>query len=914
MDAERRRQIEQLFDTALDCPTDAREEWLAVACADDPALHAEVEALLAAHELAERLFDDGDDAGGGGRGRGFDFERAYPTRIGPYRIAGELGRGGMGTVYLGERADGQFDQRVAIKLTNVLAGRPDSDGLVRRFLAERQMVARLQHPNIVRLIDGGTTTDGRPYCVMEYVQGAPIDEHCDQRRLGVEARLRLFCAAARAVHHAHRNLIVHRDLKPSNILVTDGGEVKLVDFGIAKSLEEARAGAPATPLTRTGHHVLTPEYASPEQIKGGAITTATDVYALGLVLYELLCGHRAQRIDDGSYHAIVQAVLDSEPPRPSAAVLRGEEQPAEDDGAPSATTPDRVAAARGTTPGRLARALSGDLDRIVLRAMEKEPERRYPSAEALAADVERFLDGRPVTARGDSAAYRTRMFVRRHVWGVAAAAAFALLLGGYAATVTVQAERVRAALGQAQVEADRASQLNTLLLGLFETPRRDGEASSDSVAVRRLLQRGLARAEELNLQPEAQAQTLMTLGRVYRHLGEYGRAAPLLERALELHRKVYGDRHLNTVEARVALAEAYRNLYRVGPAEALLRQALATERSLLGPASPRVARTLTELSMVRRDAGDLAAAERLAREALEMRRRLYPGDHPDVAQGTHYLAGLLRRRGDLRQAVPLYEQALAMRQRLYRGDHVDIAESLTDIAMVHERTGDLAGAERMAAQALAMYRRLLGEDHPLVATATGNLGLIVGRRGDADSAEHLLRRALATQRHVFGDAQPQVAMAERLLALQLTRRGAYDEAATHYRASLAVLRAAFGDDNPEVALSLHGLGRVLRLQGQLAEAESYLRQALRVRRAALGEQHPLTANTMNELGALLVTRGGRDALAEAEPLLLQALEVRQRTAASPADVAESAGLLATLYGASGRTRQAEPYRLLASRK
>ena len=901
MDRERRQQIEQLFEAALDREPDARHEHLAVACADDPTLHAEVEALLAAHELAERLFDE--DAL-----RRPSAERAAPERIGPYRITGELGRGGMGTVYLAERADGQFDHRVAIKITNALGGRPDSDGLVRRFLAERRMVARLEHPNIVRLLDGGTTSDGRPDCVMEYVPGTPIDEHCDQRRLDVEARLRLFCAAARAAHHAHRNLIVHRDLKPSNILVTDDGEVKLVDFGIAKSLEEV--DGPDGPITRTGHHVLTPEYASPEQIKGEAITTATDVYALGLVLYEMLCGRRAQRIGEGSFHAIVQAVLKSEPPRPSAALLRAEDPAADDDHPPA--TPEQVAAARGTTPGRLHHALRGDLDRIVLRALEKVPERRYPSAEALAADVERYLNGRPVVARGDSAAYRARKFVRRHACSVAASVAFAVLLGGYAVTVTVQAERVRTALDQARIEADRGSQLGTLLIGLFETPRRAGEAPCDCIAVRRLLQRGLARAEELNLQPEARALTLTTLGRVYRHLGEYDRAAPLLERALALHRDVYGDQHLNTVEARVALAEVYRNLYRVAPAESLLREALATERALLGPEHPRVARTLTELSRTRRDAGDLVTAERLAREALEMRRRAYRGDHPDVAQGTNYLAGLLRRRGDFAHAGPLYEQALAMRRRLYHGDHLDIAESLSDIAMLQERMGDLTGAERLCQEALAMYRRLLGEDHPLVATTTANLGLIVGRRGDADSAEHLLRRALATQRHVFGDAHPQVAMGERLLALQLARRGAYAEAAEHYRVSLAVLRAAFGDDHPEVALSLHGLGRVLRQQGDLTAAEPLLREALRIRRASLGAEHPLTANTLDELGALLVARGGREALTEAEPLLLRALAIRRRTAADSADAAESAGWLATLYEAAGRTRDAANYRRLAA--
>jgi len=418
MDQERRSQIEQLFESALDRDAATRQAWLAGACADDPALRGEVASLLAAHERAERDFDV--DAM-----RRRALEGVLLERIGPYRIAGELGRGGMGTVYLAEDADGEPGRPVAIKLTNALSGLPDSDGLVRRFLAEREMVARLEHPNIVRLLGGGTMADGRPYCVMEYVSGGPIDEHCDRQRLGVRARLRLFCAAARAVHHAHENLIVHRDLKPSNILVTPEGEVKLVDFGIAKSLEEADLAAMR--LTRTGHHVLTPQYASPEQLSGEKVTAATDVYALGLVLYELLCGHRAQHIGGGSIHEIVKAVMSAEPQPPSSAVLRVEELELSMDDRSDAATPERVAELRGTTPERLHRMLRGDLDRIVLCAIAKEPSRRYATAEELAQDVEQYLAGKPVRAGGDSPLHRLRSFFGRHWRG--AAAAGALLLG-----------------------------------------------------------------------------------------------------------------------------------------------------------------------------------------------------------------------------------------------------------------------------------------------------------------------------------------------------------------------------------------------------------------------------------------------------------------------------------------------------
>jgi eukaryotic-like serine/threonine-protein kinase len=439
MSNERREQIETLFEAALDREATARHEWLAVACADDHALLAEVEALLAAHEMAERALGSQPWAGPWPR------ESDVPDRIGPYRVLGELGRGGMGTVYLAEHADGLFDHPVAIKVTNALSGRPDSDVLVRRFIAERQMVGQLEHPNIVRLLDGGTMDDGRPFCVMEYVAGVPIDAHCDRRRLGVDERLRLLAAAARAVHHAHRNLIVHRDLKPSNILVSDDGEVKLVDFGIAKSLETV-APYSAQARTRTGHHLLTPQYASPEQVSGEPATTATDVYALGLVLYELLCGRRGQDVGRGSYQEIVHAIMSQEPERPSTAVLRATAE------GPSAVTADRVAVARGTTPARLQRKLRGDLDRIVAHAIRKDPARRYQSAEQLAEDIDRYLAGKSVVARGNSATYRVRKFAERRRWAAAAAVVLLVILSTFVATLAAENRRLRRELHQSAIE------------------------------------------------------------------------------------------------------------------------------------------------------------------------------------------------------------------------------------------------------------------------------------------------------------------------------------------------------------------------------------------------------------------------------------------------------------------------------
>jgi serine/threonine-protein kinase len=410
-------------------PRAARDAWLAERCGGDAWLRGEVAALLAAHDRAEGLLDGGARVAAVPAPGGAD-DRAVapaPARVGRWRLGAELGRGGMGVVYRAERDDGLFRQTAAVKL---LTRGPEHAGLVRRFEAERQILATLAHPNVARLLDGGVADDGRPYLVMEYVDGLPVTRHCDERRLGVDARLRLFADACRAVAHAHARLVVHRDLKPANILVDRDGRVKLLDFGIAKLLGGPPPGAApgdggpdAAPVpnaeTRAGQHPMTPAYASPEQVRGAPATTATDVYGLGLVLYELLCGRPAQRPAGGSYDEVARAVLTDEPARPSAAPAGA---------AGDAPDPAAVAAARGTTPARLARRLRGDLDAVVLRALAKDPARRYASADALAADVERHLAGLPVAARGDRPLYVAGTFVRRHRAGVAAAAAFVALL------------------------------------------------------------------------------------------------------------------------------------------------------------------------------------------------------------------------------------------------------------------------------------------------------------------------------------------------------------------------------------------------------------------------------------------------------------------------------------------------------
>jgi serine/threonine-protein kinase len=791
-------------------------------------------------------------------GHDYDTLDAVP-RVGPYRLVREVGRGGMGSVYLAERDDDHYRQQVAVK---ILRRGLDTDELVRRFVAERQILATLQHPHIARLFDGGVTSDGRPYYVMEYVDGEHLDVYCDRRQLSIDARLALFCLVVRAVQHAHRNLVVHRDLKPSNVLVTADGEVKLVDFGIAKLLDPD-ASPDVVPLTRTGLRLMTPEYASPEQMRGACITTATDVYGLGLVLYELLSGRRPHRLRGRSASEAERIILTEEPPRPSAAVMQSEE--VQWDGVPVHITPEQIAAARGLHAERLCRKLRGDLDRIVLCALRKEPDRRYQSAAQLADDIERYLKGKPVAARGDSVAYRARKFAIRHVWGAAASVSFVLLLAGYAATVTMQAREVRAALDQARLEAEKAEQVTAFTMGLFETGG-PSTLQTDSMTVRDLLSRGVERAERLGGQPATQAQLFDVVGRVYQNLGEYGKAQPFLERALELRRHTLGARHPATAESLDHLAGLLLARGRYSAAESLYRDALALQRAVLGEPHAKIARTLAGLGSLLQERGDYVGAERLAREALEMRRTLYGPEHPEVAQSLGSLAFTLQLQGRYGEAEPLFRDVLAMRRHLFGDEHPEVATAMSNLGLLLVQRGQLAPAESLYQASLALRRRLLGNEHPDVAASIGLLGVLLRREGDIAGAE------------------------------------------STYHAAIALARRSLGAEHPNLAHSLNGLALVLRDKGDLRGADSLFHEVLAIRRRVLGDEHPAIATSLFQIGVVRQEEGDVPA---AESLLLQSLQMRRKLLgdAHP-QVAESARQLVLLYERSGRREEAAPYRAL----
>jgi len=883
MNAARWTHIQTLFEAALDQDPDQRDAFLQTVCADDPELLAEVHSLLAADADAHPLLD----------GLAIDAialpadllpDGILPSegeRVGPYRIEEPLGHGGMGAVFLAERADGQFEQRVALKLVR---GGTASGQIVRRFRSERQILARLQHPHIARLLEGGLTASGQPYFAMEYVDGVPLDAYCTTHDASIDERIHLFRGVCEAVQYAHRRLIVHRDLKPSNILVTDTGTVKLLDFGIAKMLTGDDDALADPALTRTGHAVMTPAYAAPEQVQHAPVTTATDVYALGVVLYELLAGQRPFDLAGRSPADIERVICEQTPPAPSTVALPEQQ-----------------------------RALRGDLDTICRKALRKEPERRYASPEQLADDLERHLDGRPVTAQPNTIGYRTRTFLQRHRTGVLTATAVMLLIAALVSFYTVQLAQER---DQARLEAATATQVSDFLQGLF-TVSDPGESGGTDLSARALLDQGAERIEqELTDQPAVQARMMQVMGEVYQSLGAFDAAAPLLERSLALRRDRLGPDHLDIAASLNSLAVLRQETGAYAAADSLFRAALAIQEARLGPddavvaatfhnwgtllhvqaeydradslfrralairaehfgeADPRTASTLNEIATLRFDQDDLDGAEMLYRRALDARRTHYDEDHPGVAASLNNLAMVLRHKSQFEASETLYREALAMRERLYDGPHPDVAHTLNHLARLYSNQGDYAAAEPIARRALAMRIEVFGEAHVETTASMGNLAGILGGLGRHEEQATYYRRALEINEARLGSEHPYVAALSYSLGSAHHAAGDSVEAERHYRESLTLHRQLFPEGHANTAYPLIRLGALLTETNRAAEAEPLLREAIALRTDALGTGHWRVAVARSTLG-LCLTEMGR--YADAEPLLTESYKTLRTT-------------------------------------
>ena len=892
------QKIQSLFEEVVDSGPEERIARLASSCQGDSDLRDSVEALLASDErtedplinaigaAAESLLEEHQD-------------RLLGTRIGPYRVVSILGQGGMSTVYRAERDDSQYHQTVAIKVLHHATLHPRMRS---RLHSERHILATLDHPSIARLIDSGDLEDGTPYLVMEHVDGESIDVYCDSRTLFVRERLEMFVQVCTAVQYAHRNLIVHRDIKAANIFVTGDGTAKLLDFGIAKLLAPESLSH-TLPVTRLQERILTPENAAPEQVLGRAITTATDIYSLGVLLYQLLTGRSPYRLLSYSQLQLERAICMDDPARPSQMVvskLSGEND----------ADRSRISDRRGLSPQRLRTRLGGDLDAIVGMAMRKEPDRRYPSVEAFAADVRRHLTGRPVRARQGDWRYHAAKFLRRHALPAIGIAAVMVGLSVVAGVTLWQNHRIELAREATAQERDRAQQVSAFLVDVFSqadpfTAQGQQPTASD------LLDRGAQKIlSNSNLQPEVRAQLLESIGLAYRRQGLSERAVPLLEQAVAIRRDERPlDRH-RVAAALANLAQALTDGGHLVSAEAYLQQALQMSRSGddvptvesadilqqfgqfelsaksdpeaasklfresleiyradVGNQSPAVASILNNLADSEVWTADYALAERDEREAIRIFQATVNRNHPDHATALENLGIILTERGKFREAEQMLSEALDIETNVFGANNQRVANIESHLGILYDREGDLPRAVQATQQAVRLATDKLGTSHYLTGYYLDSLANLYLRANDLPAAENYARQSLDVYSHALPARHLYVASTRQLLGDVLVQRGKLAAAEVELRAAVDINTALAGADSWRTARSQASLGWDLILRDNAAEGEPMLIAARNRLLATVGGKHDATLWASTHLAEYLRAhhRDAEAALVSATP-------------------------------------------------
>jgi serine/threonine-protein kinase len=863
MDGERWERVQNVFHRVADLDPAAQEKALAEACAGDESLAADVRAMLEQDREACLLLDRpvehvaGDLIGEGVRGLPFE-------RIGPYRLERLLGEGGMGAVFLGVRDD--LGSAAAVKL---LRDAWISPARRARFASEQRTLAQLNHPSIARLLDADTLEDGTPYFVMEYVDGVPLDRHCEERGASVGERLALFRSVCEAVRFAHARAVIHRDLKPSNIFVTSTGEVKLLDFGIAKNL---RGGEAAINETRTGLRLMTPAYASPEQIRGEAATVQADVYSLGVVLYQLLASRLPFDVEGRTPVEAMALLAEGDPPRPSSMARRA---------------------------GAAGDAHWDDLDVLCLTAMHKDVRKRYGSVEALLRDVDHYLRAEPLEARPDTFGYRLARFVRRRRAAVAAGAAVTVLFAG---VVTVFLTRLAAERNAAVAEAARAHRIERFMLDLFRGGDKEAGPAND-LRVSELVDRGAQEAGVLDRDPAVQAEMFRTLGEIYQKLGSLDRADALLNAALTRRRKLAGG-NAAVADSLIALGLLRADQARLDDAERLVREGLALSRSL--PANhPTRAAASDALGHVLEEKGAYAQAIPVLEEAVRMRSQ-DGSSTSDMAGSLYGLANVHFYAGHYAESRKLNLQALDMYRQAYGDRHPLAAETLINLGAIEQELGNYAEAERLHRQALEITRAFYGDRHYRTAAGMIMVARALSFERRYDEAAPLLRSALGVLEGVFGDAHPRVASALNELGNVAIMRGRYDEAKETFTRILAIYRRVHGARHYLIGTALSNLGSAYMGGKDNVRAERQFREALEMYNQTLGPEHLNTAIARIKLGRALL-RQKRYAEAEAESGAgYRILKAQANPSVSYLNSARSD--LAEAYDALGRRAEAEALR------
>lgn len=913
MSDSRADRVEKLFDQALDQPPPTRLEWLREQCEHDDRLLEEILSLLRAHEhsgefLARPALEQSPDLAGA-------FDPAIGTTVGSYKILERIGSGGMGSVYLAERIDETFDRRVAIKL--IRRGLNSTD-IIERFDRERRVLANLNHPNIAALIDAGSLPDGSPYFVMEYVEGTRFDQYCDEHRLTIPERIDLFRTVCDAVAHAHRNLVVHRDLKPANILVTPDGTVKLLDFGVAKVLG-TESEPNAIESTITVERRLTPAYASPEQIRGEPVTTSSDVYSLGVILYELLTGSRPYRIESDSWKELEEAICNAQPTRPSIAVST------------TATTTQTLSTAelshrRGVEPARLRHLLKGDVEWVVLMALRKEPARRYATVQQLSDDLRRIGESMPVLARPDTLSYRASRFVRRNRAAVAWAAIVTICLIG-ASTISIrlaisessarsaeaqqrelaEAERDRAIAAELQaqqraedlekVAAFQADQLSAIdieqmgqrilsqILASFRLsselsgigPERTDELEAelhralgginfanvarDAVDEAVFAPAQLAIRERFSDQPLIHARLLESVAQSMESVGMIQPAIASMQQVVDLRREHAGPQHPETLDALLQLGNLRIRIGDTDKAERDLHEALAGFESAHGPDSQRSISTRTALGAAAQASGEIARAESYYEEALNLARTHLGNDHESTLAIINNLAFLTLDAGQLHEAEPYFLESLERTRALYGEDDIATARRVHALGLFRARQGRHSEAHELLYAAYEAQREVHGDNHPNVVVSMIELArtlLDLNRFDEAEAYANAAYNAALT----LADNHRSIQQALNVRGNIAMRTGDYPAAETIVREELERLIRQHGPEHARVSTTQGNLALILFRAGRVDESEAMLREALAAQSAARGEDHPMTLSLLNNLAGVVRAQGRFDEAAE----------------------------------------------------
>ena len=782
MDSARWQKIQALFHQATEFPEAEQRIFLENQCAGDPALVSEIMILLEEDARGASMLD-GDIAQVAHHILNEPSAASPPFKeFGPYRIQRALGEGGMGVVYLAERAD--LGSQVAIKILRDAWLSPARREL---FAAEQRTLAQLNHPSIARLYDADTSPDGSPFFVMEYVEGVPLTVYCDKNNCSIHGRLRLFRTVSEAVLYAHQHAVIHRDLKPSNVLVKNDETLRLLDFGISKHLESLGDSAKQT---MTGLRLMTPAYAAPEQIRGEQVGIHTDVYSLGVILYELLAGRLPFDVSNRTPAQAEKILTQQETEKPSAVADRTLYLPRHsDDVAPAS------------------KAEWADLDVLCLTAMHRDPQRRYRSVEALIRDVDHYLKGEPLEAQPDTPAYRMRKFVARNRQPAAAGAVVLTLVVVLVIFFTV---RLAIARNAALAEAARTQRIQKFMTSLFQ----GGDASAapaESLRVVTLLDRGVQEAQSLNAEPEVQADLYETLGTIYQKLGKLDQANTLLNSSLEERKSLYGSD------------------------------------------AAQVAASMVALGLLRDDQAQLPEAERIVREGLAMSRRHLPPNHPAVAKATAALGKVLEDRGSYDEAIKTLDEAVRL-QSTKGAATPELAVSLFELANTHFYAGHYDISESINERLLPMYRQIYGERHPRVADVLINLGAIKFDLGHYPEAEKYDRQALEIVQAWYGKDNPETAADLTLLARALVREDRYEEGVDLLQQSLAIKERVYGKVHPTVASTLNELGSAALRQHENEVAEQFFLRMVNIYRQVYGQHHYLFAVALSNLGSVYSSR------------------------------------------------------------